>query len=99
MILEAAPLQVRAGQGPAFEAAFKLNPPPDVIFFMTDGEFDPKAVRAVVDFNGTPRKSVVNTILFAAPGKGPAPKAANAERQLKTIAEQNGGTFTHYAPP
>ncbi|MBN9120624.1 MAG: hypothetical protein J0I06_15975 [Planctomycetes bacterium] len=83
---------------PAFEAAFGLDPPPDVIFFMTDGQFAAAVPGKVAGLNGAPRKSVVNTILFAA-AKGPAPsKAAAAEGLLKQIADQNGGTFTRYAP-
>src|SRR5262249_45427408 len=81
---------------PAFEVAFKLNPPPDVIFFMTDGQFAAAVPGRVAALNGTPRKSVVNTILFSAPGK--APKAAGADDLLKKIADQNGGTFTRFVP-
>ena len=84
---------------PAFEVAFKLDPPPDVIFFMTDGQFAAAVPGRVVELNGRPRRSVVNTILFSAPGKGgAAPKAAGADDLLKKIAEQNGGTFTRYVP-
>ena len=81
----------KARQGP--EA-----PPPDVIFFMTDGQFAAAVPGKVADLNGTPRKSVVNTILFAAPGKGAPGKAAAAEGLLKQIADKAGGTFTRYVP-
>ncbi len=85
---------------PAFTAAFKLDPPPDVIFFMTDGQFANTASARITDLNGTPRKSVVNTIMFAPVPKGgfvpvgPLP----GEDNLKRIADLNGGTFTRYAP-
>lgn len=87
---------------PAFDLAFRLNPPPDVIFFMTDGIFANTAPAKVVEFNGSPRKSVVNTIMFANalpkfPG-APPPVIAGAEDQLKLIATQNGGTFTRFVP-
>ena len=87
---------------PAFETAFRLNPPPDLIFFMTDGQFANTVPARVVELNGIPRKSVVNTIMFA---PGPLPKGAIApplgvgpEGVLKLIADQNGGTFTRYVP-
>jgi hypothetical protein len=82
---------------PAFEAAFKLSPPPDVIFFMTDGQFAAAVPGKVAELNGTPPKTVVNTILFASTGKGAA-KAGNAEDLLKQIATKSGGTFTRYVP-
>jgi hypothetical protein len=111
---------------PAFEVAFKLTPPPDVIFFMTDGQFDPGVAARVVALNGTPRKTVVNTIMFGTNFSFPVrvfgvrvipiqnlllvvpvmppvpkvmPKMGIGEDLLKKIAEQNGGTFTRYAPP
>lgn len=85
---------------PAFDVAFKLDPPPDLIFFMTDGEFANTVAAKVAALNGTPRKAVVNTIMF---GRGPPPKAPpvaprSAEAQLRLIADQNGGTFTFYTP-
>ncbi|MBY0230316.1 MAG: hypothetical protein K2W96_13615, partial [Gemmataceae bacterium] len=85
---------------PAFEAAFKLSPPPDVVFFMTDGLIPRDVPDRVAALNtGTP-KAVVNTILFAnAPTGGKGAKGNNrAEDSLKRIAEQSGGTFTRYVP-
>jgi hypothetical protein len=89
---------------PAFDAAFKLSPPPDVIFFMTDGIIPTDVPGKVVALNKLPTKVVVNTIMFA----NPNPKGANTpkvsaasgreEDLLKRIAEQNGGTFTRYVP-
>ncbi len=57
----------RGGTDPTttFRAAFKLSPPPDVIFFMTDGIIPPTVPALVERLNtGTPRV-VVNTIMFA----------------------------------
>jgi hypothetical protein len=81
---------------PAFEAAFRLGPPPDVIFFMTDGQFAAAVPGQVAALNGTPPKTVVNTILFAGGKEGA--KAGNAENLLKQIATKAGGTFTRYTP-
>jgi hypothetical protein len=87
---------------PAFEAAFRLNPPPDVIFFMTDGLIPVNVPDRVVALNGTPPKTVVNTIMFAPRvGKGPIvpPKGLDrAELLLKQISDRAGGTFTRYVP-
>lgn len=59
---------------PSFEAALKLDPKPDVIFLMTDGQFSPNIPPRMADLNGTPPKSVVNTILFEPRFGGPMPK-------------------------
>jgi hypothetical protein len=93
---------------PAFEAAFRLNPRPDIIFFMTDGLIPANVPTQVAALNtGTP-KVVVNTIMF-----GPTQRAMivpkgvvvpkgfgmdRAEEYLKKIAEQSGGTFNRYTP-
>jgi hypothetical protein len=62
---------------PAFEAAFKLRPPPDVIFFMTDGLIPANVPDRVVALNAATPKVVVNTIMFANPepkvGAAPPP--------------------------
>ncbi|MFO0965500.1 MAG: hypothetical protein U0793_07930 [Gemmataceae bacterium] len=50
---------------PAFQKCFSLDPAPDVIFFMTDGEFNPLVVPEVARMNATrPKKVVINTIQF-----------------------------------
>ena len=81
---------------PAFEAAFKLTPPPDVIFFMTDGLIPPTVPARVAALNGTPPKVVVNTIMFTAKGEIVPKGEERAEELLKQIAEKSGGTFTRY---
>ncbi len=95
-------LKARGGTKPepAFEAAFKLSPRPDVIFFMTDGLIPAVVPARVVALNGTEPKVVVNTIMFTSMAKGGVlPKGTErAEEMLKKIAEQSGGTFTRYVP-
>ena len=85
---------------PAFVAAFKLEPPPDIIFFMTDGLI-PSAVPARVAALNTGRpKVVVNTIMFTGPSRnGVVPKGSSrGEAVLKEIAVESGGTFNQYVP-
>lgn len=86
---------------PAFEAALKLDPKPDVVFLMTDGIFSTQVPQKLADLNGTPAKVVVNTILFEPAPKGAVPpkRVNSGEAQLKLIAEKGGGTFTRYSPP
>jgi hypothetical protein len=65
--------------------ALKLNP--DTIYFLTDGDFRPTIVREVAVSN---RKGVkIHTVGFT---------QDRGEKLLRTIAEQNGGTY-HYVPP
>ncbi|HVJ69734.1 MAG TPA: vWA domain-containing protein [Caulifigura sp.] len=65
--------------------ALRLNP--DTIYFLTDGEFRPTIVREVAVSN---RKGVkIHTIGFT---------QDRGETLLRTIAKQNGGTYT-YVPP
>jgi hypothetical protein len=49
---------------PAFKKAFSLDPPPDVIFFMTDGVFPNIAPQIAELNNKLPKKVVINTIHF-----------------------------------
>jgi von Willebrand factor type A domain len=78
----------------SFQRAFKLQPKPDVIFFMTDGFLQGKeSVTALLGrLNATEPKTQVHTILFSKP-KAPEAKLAPAAAQLRTIAEKNAGTF------
>ncbi len=77
---------------PAFEAVFALEPPPDAIYYMSDGEVaDPgsftNAVRALNGRSRTP----VHCVLFGDAGGGDAMN--RAENMLKTIARQSGGRY------
>lgn len=47
----------------SFQKVFSLNPPPDVIFFMTDGQFGINT-ELIKRMNKGPRKAVINTIQF-----------------------------------
>src|SRR5262245_37924296 len=81
----------------AFTRAFKLDPKPDVIFFMTDGFLQGKRPDPISHLNklnaGNP-KVVVHTIMFSKQKAG-APKVEAAAKQLRSMAENNGGTFRH----
>lgn len=79
----------------AFERAFKLQPKPDVIFFMTDGLI-PKAVPTqVANLNQTAPRVTIHTIMFSKARADVGAKGANAEHQLRLIADQSDGTYRH----
>jgi hypothetical protein len=74
---------------PAFTTAFKLEPRPDVIFFLTDGLFDSRAVDEVAAMNRREdKKVVIHTISFV---------ERSAEPLLRQIAKDSGGTYRHVA--
>jgi hypothetical protein len=74
---------------PGFRAAFNLNPKPDVIFFMTDGEFDPTAPAEIARMNAaTGKKVIIHTICFG---------DRSGERQMRLIADQSGGKYRYVA--
>ena len=85
---------LRTWPSSSFERAFKLEPKPDVIFFMTDGLIPAKENIAgrLARLNAGEPRVVVHTILFAKP-KADETKTAKAGEQLRVIAEKNGGTF------
>lgn len=79
----------------SFERAFKLDPKPDVIFFMTDGflQGNPDPIPQVNKLNSGTPKTVVHTIMFTkSKVTKPNPGAA---AQLRALAEKNGGTYRH----
>ena len=63
--VRALPARNGTNPAPAFAAAFQLNPPPDVIFFMTDGLIPGTVPAQVATMNGNPPRTAVNTIMFA----------------------------------
>lgn len=72
---------------PAFQAAFRMRPRPDAIFFMTDGIFSPAVVPAVASMNrGGKQRVPIHTISFL---------DASAEGMLRQIARQSGGSYRH----
>lgn len=83
--------QVDAGGGteptPAFEAAFKLRPRPDVIVFLTDGLFEDHVVGDVARLNAAgERRTKVFTVSFL---------DNSAEAMLRQIAQQSGAKYRH----
>jgi hypothetical protein len=73
----------------AFRVAFALQPPPDAIFFMTDGLFPTSVVREVAELQRTTRKQVViHTICFM---------DDVAEPWMREIARNSGGTYRYVA--
>ncbi len=70
----------------AFTMAFNLRPRPDAIYFMTDGEFTEDGVVEAV--------ARMNRFAIKVPIHGIALGHEASETDLRTMAEQSGGTFT-----
>lgn len=81
-----AQVQPAGGTEPAEALKKALDMRPDVIFFLTDGQFDP-ATRQVVK-NANRYKTIIHTIAF---------ESRDGEALLKGIAEDNGGRY-RYVP-
>lgn len=84
---------VGAGGGtyptPAFQHAMTLRPPPDGIFFMTDGQFDAGCVEQIRRLNTRGQRLVpIYAITFL---------NRSGEAIMKKIAEDSGGTYRHVA--
>ncbi|MEN0021035.1 MAG: VWA domain-containing protein [Planctomycetota bacterium] len=71
----------------AFAFAFNLRPPPDAIYFMTDGEFDPQVAALVRSQNRDP---VVPVHCISLVSRSSAPL-------LQQIADDSDGSYTHIA--
>ena len=72
---------------PAFVEAFSLEPLPDAIFFMTDGQFDARAVNQILRLNTVAQRMVpIHTITFV---------DRSAEPMMRKIAEDSGGKYRH----
>jgi uncharacterized protein with von Willebrand factor type A (vWA) domain len=78
----------RTDPRPAFRRAFALKPRPNLIYFLTDGAFEPDVVDDLVKWNSDHR-TVINTIAFL---------ERPSEVLLKKIAQENGGTYTFVNP-
>ncbi len=78
----------RTDPRPAFRRAFALNPRPHLIYFLTDGAFEPDVVDDLRKYNAD-HKTVINTIAFL---------ERPSEVLLKKIAQENGGTYTFVNP-
>jgi hypothetical protein len=87
-------LEARYGSGgtqpiTAFRLAFELDPPPDAIFFMTDGLFPVTVVEQVAELQRSKRRQVViHTISFM---------DRSTEFMMQEIARNSGGTYRHVA--
>ncbi len=68
----------------AFKMVFELDPQPEVIYFLTDGEIPPGTAGMVRQFNEKGRKAVIHTIAFGDP---------TSQDQLKDIASASGGIY------
>ncbi|MBG83801.1 MAG: hypothetical protein CMJ40_04555 [Phycisphaerae bacterium] len=68
----------------SFRMVFDLRPPPDVIFFLTDGRISGQQAMDISEMNRRSRKVVINTIAFD-----------NNESQvlLEELARDSGGLF------
>jgi hypothetical protein len=81
---------------PGFEMVFALKPRPDAIYFMTDGVFTPdieaKLPGMIEKFQrqGDDARVPIHCITFVDRG---------AEKLMRRIARQTGGTYTHVAGP
>ncbi len=76
---------------PAFELAFSMRPRPDAIYFMTDGVFQDNVAWKVAELNAqSNRLTPIHCISFV---------SKEAERLLRGMARESGGTYTHIADP
>jgi hypothetical protein len=88
--------QLRTLPNSAFDRAFKLDPKPDVVFFMTDGFLQgPDPIKHLNALNAAGPKVVVHTIMFTKKRAVENKNLGRATSQLRAMAEQNGGTFRH----
>jgi len=69
----------------AFKLVFQFDPKPDAIFFMTDGQFDPKVVEEVATLNRD-KNVVINTICFM---------DRSSEPMMRAIAKASGGRYRY----
>jgi len=74
---------------PAFMEVFSLKPKPDAIYFMTDGEFDPRVAVEIISLNREHRITI-HTITFVNDEAAPL---------MRDIANSSGGTYTHVPGP
>lgn len=72
---------------PALEMALRLDPPPQVIYFMTDGSAGPNSGRTAASIGAKAKRDgiVINTVALMQP---------KAEDALDDLAKRTGGGFT-----
>lgn len=79
---------------PAFQSVFSLDPRPDAIYYMSDGEVsEPGELAATIRSLNGRRRVPVHCILFGELGNPDAQQ--RAETMLRNIARQSGGRYTH----
>ncbi|WAC20252.1 hypothetical protein OVA24_02510 [Luteolibacter sp. SL250] len=74
-------------EGP-LEMAIAMNPPPDVVFFMTDGVMEQRDMMRLtrgIAAKAKARKVTINTVAMMEPG---------AEEPMADLAKRTGGSFT-----
>lgn len=73
--------------GPALNLALDMNPPPQFIFFMTDGDAGASSMRVAEDAakKAKSRNVKINTVAMMQP---------KAEKQMALLAERTGGKFS-----
>lgn len=74
---------------PGFELVFEMTPPPDAIYFMTDGIFaEAEKVAQLIDRmnRSSGGRAAIHCITFV---------DRDAEAIMRTIANRSGGTYTH----
>ncbi len=69
---------------PAFKQAFELSPPPDVIFFLTDGQINNFSLEMLQSLMPNNKAVVVHTIAFG---------DASSQTLLQEIASATGGEY------
>ncbi len=72
---------------PGFELAHQLRPRPDAIYFMTDGEFHPDTIDAILQTHAK-LDIPVHCITFVNDA---------AEPYMRRLAQSTGGSYTHIA--
>jgi hypothetical protein len=68
----------------SFAQVFSLDVPPDVVFFMTDGEIPEDTAQQVASLNSRGKRVVIHCIAFGDP---------SSQTQLKQIAGETGGQY------
>lgn len=74
---------------PAFRMAFAMRPPPDAIYFMTDGEFNEEVATDIAMLNSE-YKIPIHCIAFV---------SRQSEPLMRRIAQQSGGSYTFVPAP
>jgi hypothetical protein len=74
---------------PGFRMAFAMRPPPDAIYFMTDGEFNDEVASEIAALNAE-FKVPIHCIAFV---------SRESEQLMRRIAAQSGGTYTFVPAP